>query len=194
LLHLTSEPAEDTASNNLESQQTTIQATESEESTDEVGDITTPELIEKAVKTRDRLNLHFARHSINSGNNHEVLIMLAESALALDSMARVLAEKQGHVELLTRELFLEKLNRRAREEELVRARATGQRGAAAASAAPVLPVEANFEGVAAFIVAAEAAELDFEIVAPQVQGQVAVDQAEPRQERLRRRRWRLFRG
>lgn len=117
----------------MEPQQETLQSTEHGNSTDE---IPIPELIEKAIKARDRLNIHFARYSINSGNNHEVIIHLAESAMLLDSLTRLLTEKQANVVYLTKELFLEKIARRGLEEELALAT---QRGAAE------IPVVENIE-------------------------------------------------
>ncbi|KAL4517116.1 hypothetical protein Ndes2437B_g06729 [Nannochloris sp. 'desiccata'] len=169
--------AEDGASNNMEPQEATLQNTEHEASTDEEDEIPIPELIEKAIKARDRLNIQFARYSINSGYNHEVLITLAESAMVLDSMTRTLTEKQLQVLYLTKELFLEKLARRGREEELA---GYTQRGAAE------LPVAENLEVNAAAV--PTVAELEIDYIA-QLQGQQPAPQA---QERTRRRR-RLFR-
>ncbi len=117
-------------SHSQEPQQATAQDTRSE-STPEEDEISVPELIEKAMRARDLLNLQFARHSLNR-SNHAVLFTLAESACVLNDMARVLTERQLRIELLTRELFIEKMTRRARELELARAT---QGDAAAAAAA-----------------------------------------------------------
>ena len=97
MFNFPSAPAEEGASNNLEPQQATLEGHGDQNHAPE-DELTTQELIKKALKARDRLNLQFARHSINS-SNREVLITLAETAIVLDNMARLLAEKQIHVEL-----------------------------------------------------------------------------------------------
>jgi hypothetical protein len=121
---------EDASNNNFDPQQEeTIGDTESEEESTVENETPISNLVQKAFKARDKLNILFARHSLNSGSNHVTLVTLAETACVIDERASMLAEKQLRVELLTRELLMEKVARQALQ----------------VAAAPELPLTANIE-------------------------------------------------
>ena len=96
--HFTSGPAETGAANDSNAQQATIQGSNTQESTpvgpEQQDQLPISDLVKKALRARDRLNLQFARHRMNS-SNQALLINVAESAMVIDELAQALAEKQG---------------------------------------------------------------------------------------------------